>query len=111
MKKPTPKFHPILRPLTRELKKMYGSRLKKIVLFGSYARGEATPDSDIDLLIVLEDLKGIFKETEKLSPLEAELNLKYGILASCFPMSLTDFESGHTPFLMNVRREGVIVHG
>jgi predicted nucleotidyltransferase len=47
----------MLRELKRSLIAFYGPRLKKIVLFGSYARGEATPDSDMDVLIVLESLK------------------------------------------------------
>lgn len=111
MRKPTTKLHPLLRRLTRELKKIYGPRLKKIVLFGSYARGEAAPDSDMDILVVLNDLEGTIKEARRLVPLEAELNLKYGILASCLPMSLADFENELTPFLANVRHEGVIVHG
>ena len=38
----------------KEVKKLYGERLKRIILYGSYARGSATEDSDIDLLIVLE---------------------------------------------------------
>ena len=38
----------------KEIKKLYGNRLKHIILYGSYARGSATEDSDIDLLIVLE---------------------------------------------------------
>jgi predicted nucleotidyltransferase len=56
-KKKKIKIHPMLRELKRSLIAFYGPRLKKIVLFGSYARGEATPDSDMDVLIVLESLK------------------------------------------------------
>ena len=34
------------------LKKLYGEQLDKIVLFGSQARGDATPESDIDFVKV-----------------------------------------------------------
>jgi hypothetical protein len=37
------------------LKKIYGEQLEKIILFGSQARGDARPDSDIDILIVLKN--------------------------------------------------------
>jgi predicted nucleotidyltransferase len=37
------------------LKTLYGEQLDKIVLFGSQARGDATPESDIDILIVLKN--------------------------------------------------------
>jgi predicted nucleotidyltransferase len=111
MKKPTPKLHPLLRRLTRELKKIYGPRLKKIVLFGSYARGEAAPDSDIDILVVLENLKSAYKESDRLSPLLADLSIKYNIVPFCLPIRSTEYEKADTPLLVNVHREGVVVYG
>lgn len=39
-----------------ELRTHFGERLTQLMLFGSYARGEATGDSDVDLLIVVKDL-------------------------------------------------------
>ena len=50
----TSSITPILREIKRELQKLYGDRLVKLILFGSHARGEANPDSDIDLLAVLK---------------------------------------------------------
>ncbi|MEM2637198.1 MAG: nucleotidyltransferase domain-containing protein [Candidatus Korarchaeota archaeon] len=46
----------IVEKLPRLLKEKYGARLVSIVLFGSVARGEATTTSDIDLLIIAEEL-------------------------------------------------------
>ena len=37
-----------------EIKKIYGSHLKEIILYGSYARGDFGPDSDIDIMILLD---------------------------------------------------------
>jgi predicted nucleotidyltransferase len=111
MKKKVAKLHPMLTELRRALKKKYGQRLKKIVLFGSYARGEATPESDMDVLIVLDDLKSTYKEAGRLGGLLAELDLKYGIVPFCLPMSFTDYEKANTPLLMNIHREGIILDG
>jgi Predicted nucleotidyltransferases len=44
----------ILAQLKRELKNHYGDRLKQLIMFGSQARGDAHPDSDIDVLVVLK---------------------------------------------------------
>ena len=43
-----------LRWVTETLREIYGPRLKRLILFGSQARGEATPDSDVDVLVVLD---------------------------------------------------------
>jgi len=43
----------ILREFRKAVAKLYGRRLKNVILYGSWARGEATEDSDIDLLVVL----------------------------------------------------------
>jgi len=36
----------------------YGDNIKKIAIFGSYARNEATPESDIDILVELKNPMG-----------------------------------------------------
>ena len=43
----------ILRKLCKRFKVVYGDQLAHMVLFGSRARGDAEPDSDIDVLVVL----------------------------------------------------------
>jgi predicted nucleotidyltransferase len=48
-----PAAAPILRRLKEELVRLYGSRLERAILFGSRARGEARPDSDWDVAVVL----------------------------------------------------------
>lgn len=37
-----------------EIKKIYGSHLKQVILYGSYARGDFGPDSDVDIMILLD---------------------------------------------------------
>jgi predicted nucleotidyltransferase len=36
-----------------EIKKIYGTHLRKVILYGSYARGDFRPDSDIEIMILL----------------------------------------------------------
>jgi len=58
----------------REIKKLYGNRLKHIILYGSYARGSATEDSDIDLLIVLEGEVKPGEEIDRMIGIVTEIN-------------------------------------
>ena len=46
--------NPILVRLKDELVKLYGPRLKQVLLYGSRARGDHQRDSDYDILVVLE---------------------------------------------------------
>jgi hypothetical protein len=50
-----PDARAIARAVARDLRELYGERLKHVILFGSRARGDADPESDIDLLVVLDE--------------------------------------------------------
>jgi predicted nucleotidyltransferase len=52
----------VLDELKERLSAAYGERLHAVVLFGSEARGDARPDSDIDVLAVLETLTDDYGE-------------------------------------------------
>jgi hypothetical protein len=52
---------------TEAVQDIYGSRLRHLFLFGSHARGEATPESDVDLLVVLEGPVQFYDEAKRIS--------------------------------------------
>jgi predicted nucleotidyltransferase len=87
----------------------YGDRLVKLVVFGSEARGDAEPDSDIDLLVVLKGPVELGKEVNRLGQIRSEFCLEYGRVISCIFMDEQRFNSSDSPLLRNVRREGVAV--
>jgi len=60
-------------------------RLRKVILYGSRARGEAKEDSDIDLAIVLEGGVVPGEEIDRMVDIITEVNLKY----SCFDICLS----------------------
>lgn len=97
----------ILQELKKELKTLYGERLKKLILYGSYARNEAWKDSDIDVVVLLdgEVLQG--REIDRMIDIITDLNLKYNVLLSVYPTSEESLQKIKSPLLLNIQREGV----
>jgi predicted nucleotidyltransferase len=81
--------------------------LKKLILFGSWARKEATEDSDVDLMVVLAGKVVPGEEIDRMIDIITDINLAHGVLLSVFPVSANDYASLKSPLLMNVRKEGV----
>jgi len=97
----------ILEEFKKELEKLYGTRLKNVILYGSWARGDATEESDIDLLIVLEGEISPGAEIDRMIDIITGINLKHDVLLSIYPISEQDYSAIQSPLLLNVRREGI----
>jgi uncharacterized protein len=96
----------ILSELRQGLEALYGTRLRSLYLFGSYARGDARPGSDLDVLAILDDVQSRWAEIERTSTLCAELSLEYGITVSLLLRSEDRWRRADTPLVINVREEG-----
>lgn len=79
------------------------------ILYGSEARGDARPDSDIDVLILLDGETRDLKKESAVSGALYELELKSGVLISPMIMLRKQWEnrSFKTPFYINVMNEGI----
>lgn len=102
------RIRPILEELKRELRRIYGPRLKRLIVYGSYARGEADGGSDLDLLVILDRADDPVAEREKLSDVILELSLKYELVVSVLIASEGSLERP-SPLFLNVKREGIAV--
>jgi len=89
------------------LKNRYGSAIKAVILYGSHVRGDATQESDIDLLVVVDSSLDPWEIHRSLDGLLFDILLETEQLVSVvvFPEDL--YERYSSPFLMNVRREGM----
>lgn len=99
----------LLKTFKSELDRIYGKQLKAVYLYGSYARGDARSDSDIDLLMVL---KGEFNYIEMLrrsDDFAASFCLENDVVVSRAFVSEKEYKERQIPFLINVRRDGVMV--
>ncbi|MBI5093894.1 MAG: nucleotidyltransferase domain-containing protein [Candidatus Hydrogenedentes bacterium] len=83
--------------------------MEKLVLFGSYARGEAEPDSDIDVMVALRDPVDVHEEILRSEHIVAALSLEFDTVLSCAFVSTSRFDAEQSPLLINVRHEGVAI--
>jgi len=99
----------VIRELDGGLRKLYGERHQGLVLYGSYARGEADEGSDVDLLLLLEGQVQAGREIRRSSDLVATLSLESGRVLSVIPVSVEDYRDSSDPYLVNARREGALL--
>jgi uncharacterized protein len=97
----------ILSELRQGLESLYGDRLEGLYLYGSYARGDARPGSDLDVLGVLSVMESPAEEIERTSGLCAEISLDYGITVSLLLRSAHHWHAAKSPLVRSVRSEGM----
>jgi len=100
------KIKPVLNQLAILYRQHYGARLKYLILYGSFSRGDFNADSDIDILVVLDKVPSFYKENETLISIKLDLILEYDIFISTTPVSLDQYEHSVFPFYKNVKKEG-----
>ncbi len=99
----------LLHELKAGLQSVYGARLQGVYLYGSYVRGEADAESDVDVLVVLDQVSDYGAEIDRTSFLVADLSLRYGVSVSRVFVPEGAWQSHETSFLLNVHEEAVPV--
>lgn len=106
---PRQTLNTILQQLRRELAQILGDQFVSIILYGSQARRQAGTGSDIDVLIVVRDDSNYRELIRLTSEIVAALSLQHDVVISRAFVSADRFAHEETPFLLNVRREGLAV--
>lgn len=102
-----PALREAVQRLEQGLKNLYGERFRGLLLYGSYARGDAREGSDVDLLLLLDGPVNPVREMLHLVDVEWPISLEYDTVLSVMPVSVQDFEKAETMFLSAVRQEVV----
>ena len=99
----------VLSKVKQALTEVLGEQLIAVRLFGSYARGEARADSDIDLLVLVRQIDDYVELIRRTSAPVADISLLHDVVVSRTFAVAQDYREQQTPFFMNVRRESVPV--
>jgi predicted nucleotidyltransferase len=97
----------LLKDVKNKLYDFYKERLKKLILIGSYARGDFEEGSDIDLLLVLDKVSDYNEERVHYFSFIYEIGFRNDIVISIIPVSMEIYNKHKTPLLLNAIREGV----
>ena len=103
-----PRERKALTALVEVLRKRYLSSIHHVMLFGSKARGDSDPESDIDLLIVVEENSWALEK--EISRLATETDYEYKVVLSEHIVSNTRFEemaAWREPLYCNLDCEGI----
>ena len=99
---------PILETFSRELRRLLGSRLKEVWLFGSRARADSRADSDYDFLILaegdLQEIKALVREAEWVC-----MELHYALVACIVYTPQQWLDRKNSPLGWNIQRDGKLV--
>ncbi len=103
----------LLKQYVNEIREIYGSHLKQVILYGSYARGDFKEDSDVDIMILLDisdiETKAYF---DHLVDTTFDFNMEHGLDIKPIAKSEAHFRKWmiHYPFYANVKQEGVVLY-
>ncbi len=95
--------------MCNDLSVVYGSALEKIVLYGSYARGEQTPESDVDIALILR--RDDEKKHDRMTDIVVDYELEQDTVLSVVTIDASHYRKWLRvlPFYTNVEKEGIVL--
>ncbi len=104
----SPSVAAALRVFVPEMRRQFGDNLRRIILFGSQARGEARPDSDVDVLVLFGELVGGRRQVRRrIIDITHDLLLDYQALITTVLTTETRYQAMREPLFLNVEAEGI----
>ena len=108
------KIDKIIKKFILEVSNLIGGRLKKVILYGSYARGDYDKNSDIDIMILTDfNDEELAEYRVKIREIACDLELENDIVISPVVRNIEKYNDriNIIPIYMNVQKEGVVLHG
>ena len=98
-----------IKRMAKDLAVLYGDELDKIVLYGSYAIGEQSAESDVDIALILKTQDD--EKHEKMIDIVVEYELDLGVTLSVVPIEYGQYMEwkDSLPFYKNIEKEGIVL--
>jgi predicted nucleotidyltransferase len=96
----------IARALGEDLRELYGNRLKRVLLFGSWARGDAHPESDVDLLVVLDRVESPWEELRRMADILDRYSVDNDTVVTALVVAERDVARPTSPVVIRASVEG-----
>ena len=101
--------HGLARRVAADLRRMYRKRLRAVLLVGAWARGEAQPESAVELLVVLDRFSDRWSEKRRMDRVMFRHSMRNDAVVTEIPVTAIEFEQAMTPLLSRAVAEGVRV--
>lgn len=104
----------ILQRMVKAYRSVYGENIVKIILYGSYARGDYEQDSDIDIAAIVQGERAVLQEgLKQVWDISSDLELEYGTIVSPTVIPYDGFEKykNDLPYYKNIQSEGEMLYG
>ncbi len=107
-----PRIYEICDEVEKSLHSILDESIQEIILYGSYARGEQEADSDLDIIVLVDD-DNLSYYRKKVNDLRVELSLKYDIVLSIIIKNYAHYMKNVNviPYYENIHREGIELYG
>jgi hypothetical protein len=101
--------HGLARRATRDLRRLYGERLRSVILLGPWARGDAHPESEVELLVVLDSVPDRWQEKRRMDSVMWRHSIRNDTVVTEVPVTQAELDRAATPLLVRAAAEGVRV--
>ena len=105
-------MQPITEELIQEVKNriVSGVHPEKIILFGSYAYGTPTKDSDLDLLVIMPTDEPMHKRVLKIRKMLRDFRIPKDIMVYT-PQEVEKWKNASTAFVTSILKKGKVIYG
>jgi hypothetical protein len=97
----------VARRVVSDLERLYRRRLRSVIMVGPWARGDAHPESALELLVVLDEVPDRWEEKRRMDPVMWRHSVRNDTVVTETPVSEAELGSGNAPLLARARAEGI----